>query len=274
MPHSPLQTTIGSVPISHLGPLDAARLVVIVGRSNHRKQSALLDTLALALHEQQGLSLCWFASRRSETLRMLDLAFDRRFGLALGNWCEHGGIAGRLLRKLLYAALLLARPRHWDFFPALLRFTNAGSARDLRRFLGRLRAREFVLLGHSAGGIVASLAAREPRVSHIACVGYPFRHPDQAEDPARTAHLADLAKPMLILQGRQDPYGAPADALGYRLSRRITIIPLTADHDYLDLSQPDLRACFEALARFVRPEAQTGQACPELTAAAILRSRP
>lgn len=275
-----VQTQIGKVAVWHLGPLDAARVLVIAGRANQRKASALLNTMAIGLHEQHGFSLVWFASPRSETMYELDLAFDAWFGNLSVYWREHGAAAPRILRKLLYCGLLLARPARWSFFPALLSLTNAGTARDLRRFLGALPAGEVHLLGHSAGAIAATLAADAPRVSRVICLGYPFRHPDRAEEPGRTAHLAKLAKPVLILQGKNDVYGTATAAGRYALSPSVRVVPIDADHDYDLLPPAEIQRCAELLAGFagangLRPlPDQTGQASPAAAAAAILRSRP
>lgn len=275
-----MQTRIGETRVWHLGPLDAGEVLIIIGRSNPLKSSAVLDRLGLALNRQRGTSLVWFATRRSETMRRLDLSFDRRFGAAFAQWCERKGLAGRIARKLAYCGLLLAWPARWTFFPALLRFTNAGSARDLGGFLRLLPARRLLLLGHSAGGVIATLAADQPRVSHLICLGYPFRHPQRGEEPERTRHLATMTKPVLILQGDADEYGSAEAARRYRLSNSVTLVPIAANHDYDTLPADEIDRCADLLLRFVASErapacaGQTGQASPDFAAAAILRSRP
>jgi hypothetical protein len=81
-----------------------------------------------------------------------------------------------------------------------------------------------VIGGKSMGGRVASLAAAglyaKGEVAGLVCLGYPF-HPPEKPDQLRTAHLADLACPALIVQGERDPFGTRAEVADYRLSKSI-----------------------------------------------------
>lgn len=65
--------------------------------------------------------------------------------------------------------------------------------------------------GKSMGGRVASLVADELHAAGYAaglvCLGYPF-HPPGKPDAPRTAHLASLRCPALIVQGERDPFGS------------------------------------------------------------------
>lgn len=64
--------------------------------------------------------------------------------------------------------------------------------------------------GKSLGGRVASLVADElhaaGRIAGTVVLGYPF-HPPGMPEKLRTAHLADMKAPMLIVQGERDPFG-------------------------------------------------------------------
>jgi hypothetical protein len=68
--------------------------------------------------------------------------------------------------------------------------------------------------GKSLGGRVASLLAdellRARRVRGLVCLGYPF-HPANDPTALRTAHLAGLLCPTLIVQGERDPFGARSE---------------------------------------------------------------
>ena len=87
-----------------------------------------------------------------------------------------------------------------------------------------------VLGGKSMGGRIASLIADEVGVRGLLCLGYPF-HPSGKPDQLRTAHLAGLKTPTLILQGTRDPFGKPEEVAGYALSPQITVSWLEAgDH--------------------------------------------
>ena len=76
--------------------------------------------------------------------------------------------------------------------------------------------------GRSLGGRIASLVADECGVGALICFAYPF-HPPGRPDQLRTAHLADLRTPTLILQGERDPFGNRGEVPGYRLSSAVTV---------------------------------------------------
>lgn len=98
------------------------------------------------------------------------------------------------------------------------------------------RAGDKLLIGgKSLGGRVASLIADEEyaagRVAGLVCLGYPF-HPPKKPEKLRTAHLARLDCPALIIQGTRDPLGSRAEVSGYDLDERIGIVWLEdGDHD-------------------------------------------
>ncbi len=93
---------------------------------------------------------------------------------------------------------------------------------------GRPDAR-FAVGGKSMGGRMASLLlAEDPawtqaqNIRALVCLGYPFHAPGRPEKP-RTAHLADLALPTLIVQGDRDPMGNQADVEDYTLAPAIRL---------------------------------------------------
>jgi predicted alpha/beta-hydrolase family hydrolase len=79
-----------------------------------------------------------------------------------------------------------------------------------------------VIGGKSMGGRMASLVADEVGARGLVCLGYPF-HPPGRPERLRTAHLADLRTPALIVQGTRDSFGTPAEVSGYRLSPAIQV---------------------------------------------------
>jgi predicted alpha/beta-hydrolase family hydrolase len=90
---------------------------------------------------------------------------------------------------------------------------------------------KLVIGGKSMGGRMASLIADEAGVRGLVCLGYPF-HPPGRPEKLRTAHLAALATPALIVQGTRDPFGTPAEVEGYRLSPRVQLVWIAdGDHD-------------------------------------------
>jgi predicted alpha/beta-hydrolase family hydrolase len=79
-----------------------------------------------------------------------------------------------------------------------------------------------VLAGKSMGGRVATTIADELGAMGVVVFGYPF-HPPTRPDQLRTAHLAALKTPTLILQGERDPFGTRDQVAGYELSRAMDI---------------------------------------------------
>ncbi|MGV6473925.1 MULTISPECIES: alpha/beta family hydrolase [Azotobacter] len=85
--------------------------------------------------------------------------------------------------------------------------------------------------GKSMGGRMASLLADELEARALVCLGYPF-HPAGRPDRPRTAHLAELGTPTLIVQGERDALGKRDRVREYSLSPTIRLHWLeAADHD-------------------------------------------
>ena len=92
-----------------------------------------------------------------------------------------------------------------------------------------------VIGGKSMGGRIASMIADDlrsaGRIAGLLCLGYPF-HPVGKPEQLRTAHLATLRTPALIVQGTRDPFGTREEVARYALSRSIEILWLEdGDHD-------------------------------------------
>ncbi|MFW2588111.1 alpha/beta family hydrolase [Sagittula sp. SSi028] len=90
--------------------------------------------------------------------------------------------------------------------------------------------------GKSMGGRVASMVAddlaRTGQVQGALCYGYPF-HPQGKPDRLRTAHLMDIAAPVLICHGTRDPFGSPEEIAGYGLPPQVQLHWLDdGDHDF------------------------------------------
>jgi len=99
--------------------------------------------------------------------------------------------------------------------------------RDVAAACGSTR---IVLAGKSMGGRVATMLADELRAAAVIVFGYPF-HPPKEPANLRTAHLATLRTPTLILQGERDPFGTRPEVESYTLSPAITVQWL-ADGDH------------------------------------------
>ncbi len=93
--------------------------------------------------------------------------------------------------------------------------------------------------GKSLGGRVATLLVDELAASAAVCgclcLGYPF-HPPGRPDQLRTAHLAALSTPTLILQGERDSFGRRDEVEGYALAAAVTVEWIPAgDHSFRPL---------------------------------------
>jgi len=96
-------------------------------------------------------------------------------------------------------------------------------------------AQRLLIGGKSMGGRVASLIADEMhaagRIAGLVGLGYPF-HPTAKPEQLRTAHLAEMRCPALIVQGERDPFGSRAEVEGYTLSPAIRLAWIgDGDHD-------------------------------------------
>jgi hypothetical protein len=92
--------------------------------------------------------------------------------------------------------------------------------------------RDVVIGGRSMGGRIATHVADSAGVRGVVCFAYPFHPPGQLHK-LRTAHLADLRTPTLIVQGTRDEFGNREEVAGYSLSPSIRLLWLDgADHSY------------------------------------------
>lgn len=100
--------------------------------------------------------------------------------------------------------------------------------------IGRLGdPKRLIIGGKSMGGRIASLVADEAGVRGLICLGYPF-HPPGRPAALRTAHLADLATPTLVVQGTRDSLGRPEEIAGCVLSDSVRLSWIAdGDHDLI-----------------------------------------
>jgi len=123
--------------------------------------------------------------------------------------------------------------------------------------------------GKSMGGRVASLIAdrlwAEGLIAGLICLGYPF-HPPKRPAELRTAHLAGLRCPALIIQGERDPFGSRAEVEGYALSPAIRLVwAADGDHDLGPRGasghtrRGNLAAAAAAIAAFAEAERPTAE---------------
>jgi uncharacterized protein len=125
------------------------------------------------------------------------------------------------------------------------------------------RAR-FFIDGKSMGGRVASMVAdamfADGRISGCVCLGYPF-HPVKQPEKLRTAHLAVLTCPAVIVQGERDALGNKAEVDAMGLSGMIEFVWLAdGDHDFRPRATSGLNAgetlvlAAAAVAQFIKQQ--------------------
>jgi len=127
-----------------------------------------------------------------------------------------------------------------------------------RQAVAMAGAGRLVIGGKSMGGRIASMIADDVGAHGLVCLGYPF-HPPGKPEKRRTAHLAELQTPTLILQGTRDPFGKPEEVAGYELSDAIRVAWLEdGDHSFKPrkssgrTEEQNIAEAVEAIAEFVR----------------------
>ncbi|MBT4711874.1 MAG: alpha/beta hydrolase [Alphaproteobacteria bacterium] len=89
-----------------------------------------------------------------------------------------------------------------------------------------------IIGGKSMGGRIATMVASDTGVRGLVCLGYPF-HPPGRPEKTRVEHLADMATPMLVVQGTRDSLGSQDDVKGYDLSAKISLAWMEdGDHSF------------------------------------------
>lgn len=124
-------------------------------------------------------------------------------------------------------------------------------AQSLVRAFAALEPKPSLLVGHSSGARFASMVADTCRVRGVILFGYPFKHPDLADEPDRYAHLATIKTPCLLVQGSRDEYGG-ADIVGkYSFSPSVTVEIIAGSHN-LEMFRVQRIRIFACIHNFIR----------------------
>ena len=101
-----------------------------------------------------------------------------------------------------------------------------------QEIIEQVDADKLVIGGKSMGGRMASHLSELDKVAAMACLGFPF-HPPGKPEKYKGEHLAELAKPCLILQGERDTFGKREEFADFYLSDsiRVEFIP-DGDHSF------------------------------------------
>lgn len=236
--------------VQHLGPLDGRAVLVVVGRQNQLRRSEPIDLIAARLRGPD-LTVCWYERPGILHARLRDQALTVAERAWLDDLTARQPLAGWVARKALRLALKLRYPKRHGWVFRRHALDTLPTPAELANFVRHLPARRVFLLGHSAGGRVATLAQAGPAVQGLVCLGYPFKHPEMPEEPHRTAHLASLTKPCLILQGERDDYGNATDATRYPLSPAIVIESVDTDHEWAPMTAEQISLMAQRVQRFL-----------------------
>lgn len=127
-----------------------------------------------------------------------------------------------------------------------------------RRVIATVGGDRLVIGGKSMGGRIASMIADDVGARGLICLGYPF-HPPGKPEKLRTAHLAELQTPALIVQGTRDPFGNPDEVNSYDLADSIRVVWLEdGDHSFKPrkssgrTEQQNIAEAIAAISKFVR----------------------
>ncbi|MEZ9620543.1 alpha/beta fold hydrolase [Vibrio sp. 10N.261.55.F6] len=127
-------------------------------------------------------------------------------------------------------------------FPYMIKRAEDGKCRPPDRapklleayqeIIEQVDADKLVIGGKSMGGRMASHLSELDKVAAMACLGFPF-HPSGKPEKYKGEHLAELAKPCLILQGERDTFGKREEFADFDLSDsiRVEFIP-DGDHSF------------------------------------------
>ncbi len=127
-----------------------------------------------------------------------------------------------------------------------------------QEIIEQVDADKLVIGGKSMGGRMASHLSKVDKVAAMACLGFPF-HPPGKPEKYKGEHLAELAKPCLILQGERDTFGKREEFADFDLSDsiRVEFIP-DGDHSFKPrkssgyTEQQNIALTVEKLAAFIK----------------------
>lgn len=106
-------------------------------------------------------------------------------------------------------------------------------AADLRA--GPFAGLPLVVGGRSSGARVACRTADDVGAAGVLCLAFPLQTPGRPDRPSRLPELDAVAVPVLVVQGRRDPFGVPPHGRGRQ------VIVVDGDHS-LGKDHPAIRA--------------------------------
>lgn len=213
-------------------------MIILTGREDYNRDFAFMEQ-AVAYFRRQGITIAKFESDGEVAMRRINAPVPANLP--------------QRLRQVLKFCLLLLMPRYWPSLSVRHReYVRSVEYKSecLRKVVERLEGKDLIFLTRSAGGRAASLIADETSIHKLICLGYPFRHPQHAEETARYQHLSKLATPCLIVQGERDAYGGREILKKYPLSPQIEVQFVPTDHDFR-LADDEMEAVLERILQFI-----------------------
>jgi uncharacterized protein len=221
------------------GDADASRVVLFLGRDNFITDDSLVARVIADL------------TRRGHTI----VHYEPRWHVS-ERFRQQTLFPGypRWLKLILKWRVLLASPRKWRHFSAAYRHavdTPSHRHHMLRAIIRHLGPdREVAIFARSAGGRFATQIADTLALRCIVCLAYPFKHPDLPPEPERTAHLAQLKTPLLIIQGTGDGYGGRDLATQYAVSPTTQLRFAPTNHNFV-LNEAEWAHTLDAVHGFI-----------------------
>jgi hypothetical protein len=197
--------------------------LLLVGRDNWQKDEALNQKLLTRLRKIP-IEIYWEDPAGAAIYRLRQ--FEHKI-TGIPKWVKTFNLR---VVQLCYALL------HPSYFSYL--FRRKKQAIESRCNYLEQRIRELGIadcvnvLSRSSGGRVSSLIADKMALKQIICLGYPFKHPQQPDEPERYLHLSAINTPMIIIQGAQDEYGGLDVPERYMLSPRVELSFVDTDHNF------------------------------------------
>ena len=217
--------------------------LLLVGRDNWQKDEDLNQKLLTRLRKAS-IDIYWEDPAGAAIYRLRQ--FERKItGIPKGVKTFNLRVV-----QLFYALL------HPSYFTHL--FRRRKQAIDIRCNYLEQRIRKLgiadcvTVISRSSGGRISSLIADKMALKQIICLGYPFKHPEQPDEPERYLHLATINTPMLIIQGAQDEYGGLDVPERYLLSPQVELSFFDTDHNF-NIDDQTADSIVEKIIRMVCP---------------------
>ncbi len=234
-------TVLNNREVGYASSLENNNILLIIGRNNYEKGSIPLQEISSRLLLPD-VTVIWYGTDHNAT----KIRLKNTIKFLLPN-----AYLQKIVRNIISAILLLIYHARWSCivtnknlimesksFSSL--YQNLNETKKLREFVQFLgEDKKITILSHSAGGRISSSIESEKNIVKLICFGYPFKHPNEAEESTRVAHLENMKTPFLIIQGKEDEYGGIDAQNRYKFSSSVTLSYINTDHNFNDLTEEE-----------------------------------